>query len=46
MSIALEALGPQYMEIAQAQGISPEAFHRVASWLPADSTLFPITALY
>lgn len=31
MSIALEALGPQYMEIAQAQGISPEAFHRVAS---------------
>lgn len=31
MSIALEALGPQYMEIATAQGISPEAFHRVAS---------------
>ncbi len=31
MSIALEALGPQYMEIAAAQGISPEAFHRVAS---------------
>ncbi len=31
MGIALEALGPQYMEIAATQGISPEAFHRVAS---------------
>lgn len=31
MSIALEALGPQYMEVALAQGIDPAAFHRVAS---------------
>ena len=31
MSIALEALGDKYMEIAAQTGISPEAFHRVAS---------------
>ncbi|MBB5173162.1 GntP family permease [Texcoconibacillus texcoconensis] len=31
MGIALEALGPQYYEIAMNTGISPEAFHRVAS---------------
>ncbi|UUX33638.1 GntP family permease [Fundicoccus culcitae] len=31
MGIALEALGARYMELAQQTGISPEAFHRVAS---------------
>lgn len=31
MGIALEALGSRYMELAQQTGISPEAFHRVAS---------------
>lgn len=31
MGIALEALGAQYMALAQSTGISPEAFHRVAS---------------
>lgn len=31
MGIALAALGERYMEIAVATGISPEAFHRVAS---------------
>ena len=31
MSIALEALGEKYMQIALETGISPEAFHRVAS---------------
>lgn len=31
MSIALEALGEKYMEIAAQTGISPQAFHRVAS---------------
>ncbi|RSL31948.1 GntP family permease [Salibacterium salarium] len=31
MGIALEALGSQYYEIAMETGISPEAFHRVAS---------------
>ncbi|CAM3661826.1 GntP family permease [Aeromicrobium ponti] len=31
MGIALEALGKQYYEISQATGISPEAFHRIAS---------------
>ncbi|PRO66393.1 GntP family permease [Alkalicoccus urumqiensis] len=31
MGIALEALGAQYYEIAMNTGISPEAFHRVAS---------------
>ncbi|WP_100400977.1 GntP family permease [Bacillus sp. FJAT-44742] len=31
MGIALEALGARYYEIAQTTGISPEAFHRVAS---------------
>lgn len=31
MGIALEALGGKYMEIAAQTGISPEAFHRVAS---------------
>lgn len=31
MGIALEALGAQYMELALATGISPEAFHRIAS---------------
>ena len=31
MSIALEALGGKYLEIAQATGMSPETFHRVAS---------------
>lgn len=31
MGIALEALGPQYLEIAMEQGINPAAFHRVAS---------------
>lgn len=31
MGIALEALGPQYMQIATQIGISPEAFHRVAA---------------
>ena len=31
MSIALEALGEKYLQIAMETGISPEAFHRVAS---------------
>ncbi len=31
LGIALEALGEQYMQLATATGISPEAFHRVAS---------------
>ncbi len=31
MTIALEALGSRYYEIALETGISPEAFHRVAS---------------
>ncbi len=31
MGIALEALGDRYYEIAMTTGISPEAFHRVAS---------------
>jgi H+/gluconate symporter-like permease len=31
MGIALEALGEKYMQIATQTGISPEAFHRVAS---------------
>ncbi len=31
MGIALEALGAKYMEIAASTGISPAAFHRVAS---------------
>ncbi|MFA9423199.1 MAG: GntP family permease [Sedimentibacter sp.] len=31
MSIALEALGEKYMAIATQSGISPEAFHRIAS---------------
>jgi H+/gluconate symporter-like permease len=31
MGIALEALGAQYMELAQTTGIAPAAFHRVAS---------------
>lgn len=31
MGIALEALGAQYMELALATGVSPEAFHRIAS---------------
>ena len=31
MSIALEALGPQYLEKAAELGISPESLHRIAS---------------
>jgi H+/gluconate symporter-like permease len=31
MSIALGALGKQYMEMALAQGINPEALHRIAA---------------
>ena len=31
MSIALEALGPQYLEKAAQLGISPESLHRIAS---------------
>ena len=31
MGIALAALGDQYLQIAQATGIPPEAFHRIAS---------------
>lgn len=31
MGIALEALGEKYMQIASQTGISPEAFHRIAS---------------
>jgi H+/gluconate symporter-like permease len=31
MGIALEALGAQYYQLAMTTGISPEAFHRVAS---------------
>lgn len=31
MTIALEALGSKYLEIAANTGISPEAFHRVAT---------------
>ncbi|MBT9177496.1 MAG: hypothetical protein DDT20_01830 [Firmicutes bacterium] len=31
LAIALRALGAEYMAIAQATGINPEAFHRIAS---------------
>ena len=31
MSIALEALGEKYMELAASTGIDPQAFHRIAS---------------
>ena len=31
MSIALEALAPKYLEIANQQGINPELLHRIAS---------------
>jgi H+/gluconate symporter-like permease len=31
MSIALDSLGPTYVELAQAQGVSLEAMHRVTS---------------
>jgi H+/gluconate symporter-like permease len=31
MGIALEALGSKYYELSQTTGISPEAFHRIAS---------------
>ncbi len=31
MGIALAALGEKYMELAASSGISPEAFHRIAS---------------
>ncbi|MFC4769442.1 GntP family permease [Effusibacillus consociatus] len=31
MSIALEVMGKQYLQIAQAAGISPELLHRIAS---------------
>ncbi|MEC3884271.1 GntP family permease [Halobacillus sp. HZG1] len=55
MGIALEALGSKYYEIAMNTGISPEAFHRVASLssggldaLPHNGavlTLFAITGM-
>ncbi|WP_028784770.1 GntP family permease [Thalassobacillus devorans] len=55
MGIALEALGSKYYEIAQNTGISPEAFHRIASLssggldaLPHNGavlTLFAITGM-
>ncbi|WP_181347395.1 GntP family permease [Thalassobacillus sp. CUG 92003] len=55
MGIALEALGSKYYEIAQSSGISPEAFHRIASLssggldaLPHNGavlTLFAITGM-
>lgn len=31
MTIALEALATKYLEVAHASGISPEAFHRIAT---------------
>lgn len=31
LSIALEVMGARYMELAQAQGVSPEYLHRIAS---------------
>jgi H+/gluconate symporter-like permease len=31
LSIALEIMGPRYLELARAQGISPELLHRVAA---------------
>ncbi len=31
MTIALNALGPKYMELAMSQGIDPAAFHRIAA---------------
>ena len=31
LSIALEVMGRQYLEMARAQGISPETLHRVAA---------------
>ncbi len=31
LSIALEVMGQRYLELAQAQGISPELLHRIAS---------------
>ncbi|MFD2682549.1 GntP family permease [Bacillus seohaeanensis] len=55
MGIALEALGSKYYEIANQTGISPEAFHRIASLssggldaLPHNGavlTLFAITGM-
>ncbi|MFZ0370841.1 MAG: GntP family permease [Halobacillus sp.] len=55
MGIALEALGSKYYEIAMDTGISPEAFHRIASLssggldaLPHNGavlTLFAITGM-
>ncbi|MBA2174804.1 GntP family permease [Halobacillus locisalis] len=55
MGIALEALGSKYYEIAMNTGISPEAFHRIASLssggldaLPHNGavlTLFAITGM-
>ncbi|KGP72341.1 GntP family permease [Pontibacillus yanchengensis] len=55
MGIALEALGSKYYEIAQNTGVSPEAFHRIASLssggldaLPHNGavlTLFAITGM-
>jgi len=55
MGIALEALGDKYYEIAMNTGVSPEAFHRVASLssggldvLPHNGavlTLFAITGM-
>ena len=31
LSIALDVMGKRYLELAQAQGISPELLHRVAA---------------
>ncbi|WP_026689670.1 GntP family permease [Alteribacter aurantiacus] len=54
LGIGLEAMGEQYYQIAQDQGINPEAFHRVAavasgaSILPHNGallTLFAVTGL-
>jgi len=54
MGIALEALGDQYYQLAQSTGVSPEAFHRIASVASGASilphngallTLFSVTGM-
>ena len=44
MSIALQTLGAQYLEIAQAAGIAPELLHRVTAIATGASMRFRTTA--
>ena len=44
MSIALDTLGPTYVELAQEQGVSLEAMHRVSSISSGALDALPITA--